>query len=180
MTLTASIEEMTDDSTVEAIRAETNSAEDGPTSTAKQPRTWPGKVSEWAAKKMGYRHLHELLKHRGDLHATFEGIPSRMHLAANQMQLMLELVEDFRSGTYREVSWRSLVIATGALLYVVSPVDVVPDVFLALGKLDDLAIMAFAARVLRKELEHYCEFKGYAKDKYFSDASAQAPATAQA
>jgi uncharacterized membrane protein YkvA (DUF1232 family) len=35
------------------------------------------------------------------------------------------------------------------------------------GMLDDIAVCAIAARLLRKDLEAYCEFKGYAPDEHF-------------
>jgi uncharacterized membrane protein YkvA (DUF1232 family) len=38
-------------------------------------------------------------------------------------------------------------IPIGALLYVISPIDLVPDVFLGFGQLDDIAILLLAVKL---------------------------------
>jgi uncharacterized membrane protein YkvA (DUF1232 family) len=119
------------------------------------------------AKRLGHRHLVRLAAHRGEVSAALRELPQRMHLAARQTQLMMELVDDFRSGAYRRIPWHSLAIGTAAILYAASPADVVPDMLLGIGALDDIAVAAIAARVLRKDLKAYCEFKGYAVADYF-------------
>ena len=46
------------------------------------------------------------------------------------------------------VPWPAKVVAGGALAYVVSPVDLVPDVIPGVGKLDDLYLLVRALRYL--------------------------------
>jgi len=119
------------------------------------------------AKRLGHRHLVRLAAHRGQVSAALRELPERMHLTAKQTQLMMELIDDFRTGAYRRVPWHSLAIGTAAILYAASPADVVPDMLVGIGALDNIAVAAIAARVLRKDLKAYCEFKGYAVDYYF-------------
>ena len=63
---------------------------------------------------------------RRRLGAPLERIPENLHRTADQLSLGLELIEDFRSGRYRAISWGAIALLTGALLYVVSPADVLP------------------------------------------------------
>jgi uncharacterized membrane protein YkvA (DUF1232 family) len=90
-----------------------------------------------------------------------------MHQVANQSRLVLELIDDFKSGVYREIPWHSIVVIAGAVLYSVSPADVVPDVLPILGMMDDLAIIGLATRIIQKDLRAYCRFKGYDEAAYF-------------
>ena len=49
----------------------------------------------------------------------------------------------------------SILLAVAALVYVVSPLDVVPDFLIGLGLLDDAAIVAWAFARLSSEVERY-------------------------
>jgi uncharacterized membrane protein YkvA (DUF1232 family) len=169
--LTATLEERIDDGTLQ--RASENIQANNPdaaSSTAPAPKTWLARFMENAlAKRVGHRQLVKLAADRGRIAKAWSELPGRMHLAANQTKLMMELVDDFRAGRYREMPWRSLVVVAAAILYVASPADVIPDVISGLGVLDDVAVAALATRVVRSDLEAYCKFKGYRLDEYFAD-----------
>lgn len=101
-------------------------------------------------------------------------VPARMRMTARQLELVIELVEDFRKGSYKEVSWASLAVMTGALLYSISPADVIPDAIIGIGALDDAIVLSIAMRLVQGELKKYCTFKGYEFDNYFVEMSEQA------
>lgn len=67
----------------------------------------------------------------------------------------LRLVHAYAMGSYREISWRSLLILVAAVVYFVMPVDLVPDFILGLGLLDDAAILAWTLRTLNQDLERF-------------------------
>lgn len=67
----------------------------------------------------------------------------------------LRLVLAYAKGSYREISWRSLLILVAAVVYFVMPVDLVPDFILGLGLLDDAAILAWTLRTLNQDLERF-------------------------
>jgi uncharacterized membrane protein YkvA (DUF1232 family) len=172
-TLTAKLEERIDDTTRRRVRESIDEDDRGnmPESTALEPKTRLSRFLENAvAKRLGHRHLVKLAANRGRVTAAWRELPDRMHLAANQTKLMMELVDDFRAGTYRKIPWRSLAVGAAAILYVANPADVLPDMLVGLGVLDDIAVAALAARVLRKDLMAYCKFKGYAVEDYFPAA----------
>jgi uncharacterized membrane protein YkvA (DUF1232 family) len=122
---------------------------------------------ESKARSWGLVHLERLVKRKGRLGKTMRSVPINMHRVANQTQLVLELIDDFRAGTYRAIPWRSLVILIAVLLYTVSPADVVPDVVPLFGALDDISLIALATRFVERDLKAYCRFKGYSEDDYF-------------
>ncbi|MFK3961383.1 YkvA family protein [Guptibacillus hwajinpoensis] len=69
------------------------------------------------------------------------------------------LVQEFRKGSYRDISKKSVVMIVGALLYFVSPIDAVPDLLAGVGLLDDVAVIGFVASQLKHELEKFREWE---------------------
>ncbi|HHX13612.1 MAG TPA: DUF1232 domain-containing protein [Clostridiales bacterium] len=55
----------------------------------------------------------------------------------------------------RTVAWWKKAILGGGILYMLSPVDLIPEPVLLLGVLDDLAIIGFILYYLRDELDRY-------------------------
>lgn len=123
-------------------------------------------VERWA-ERIGKRHLLRLAQERGHLALALGDVPSKMRKVAQQTHLALELLDDFRSGEYRDLSWRAAALLSAAVLYVVSPLDVVPDLLPALGHLDEVAILTVAVRLVEKDLRRYCRFKGRPEADYF-------------
>ncbi len=50
------------------------------------------------------------------------------------------------NATPKRATWKRVTIGVLALLYVLSPLDLVPDWFPVIGWLDDLGVLAWAAR----------------------------------
>lgn len=111
--------------------------------------------------------MEQLRKSRADVFKKAREIPDRVTKLANQLRLLIDLVEDFADGRYRAVPWYSVAIAVMATLYFVSPQDLVPDWLPVLGQLDDIAVIAIALRLIRKDLIKYCERRGLDASLYF-------------
>jgi uncharacterized membrane protein YkvA (DUF1232 family) len=62
------------------------------------------------------------------------------------------LVRAYLRGEYRAVRLRSVLAVVGGLLYFVSPVDLIPDVFVLIGFTDDAIVLSLAFSVVRQEL----------------------------
>jgi uncharacterized membrane protein YkvA (DUF1232 family) len=67
------------------------------------------------------------------------------------LQTLLRLLRASGEGSYREVSGKNLALAGLGLLYLVSPLDVLPD-FIPGGFADDAAVIGFVLRKIRSEL----------------------------
>jgi uncharacterized membrane protein YkvA (DUF1232 family) len=137
------------------------------TSEPPEPPTHGRTFVERFAERFGRPKLKLLGKQRRAVTAELRRIPERMQKVTNQARLVLELSDDFRSGTYRSISWVSIAIAAACLVYAVSPSDIVPDAIPALGAIDDMVVLTLAMRFLERDLRAYCRFKGYAEHDYF-------------
>lgn len=79
----------------------------------------------------------------------------RVKLAKTDLKLLQELLVAWVRGDYRGVSSQALVSVVAALLYFLSPVDLVPDWLLGVGFLDDLAVLAWVVRRWQSELDAF-------------------------
>jgi uncharacterized membrane protein YkvA (DUF1232 family) len=79
--------------------------------------------------------------------------------AWEKLQLLLELLKAWRKGEYRVIPTSTVLAVIGAIIYFVSPIDIVPDFLAGLGILDDAAVIAFTIKKISIELENFKEWK---------------------
>ncbi|MEH7118845.1 YkvA family protein [Neobacillus vireti] len=79
--------------------------------------------------------------------------------AWENLHLFADLVKAYSKGEYKQVQPSTVVTIIGALLYFVSPIDLVPDFIIGLGLFDDAAVIAFTLKKLSKELDHFKQWK---------------------
>ena len=72
---------------------------------------------------------------------------------------LFSLLKDWYKGRYKDVPWMVISSAGGALLYVLSPIDLIPDFIPVIGYLDDAAVFAACLKFVRKDLDKYREWK---------------------
>jgi uncharacterized membrane protein YkvA (DUF1232 family) len=70
-------------------------------------------------------------------------------------QAMLRLIRVYSQGHYRDVPESTLVVIIAAIIYVVNPLDVIPDALPVLGFLDDATVLALAVRRARQTLDDF-------------------------
>lgn len=83
----------------------------------------------------------------------------RLKQVFEQAKIMLSMVKDYWSGAYREIPYWAISAISLALLYVLNPADVVPDVIVGVGYLDDATVVAFCVKLVERELERYQEWR---------------------
>lgn len=77
----------------------------------------------------------------------------------NQLHLLFSLTKDYVKGNYVDIPKSSIISVLAALLYFISPVDLVPDFIVGMGFLDDAFILGFIYKRISKELEKYESWK---------------------
>ena len=68
--------------------------------------------------------------------------------------LMKDYLYDVTTGKYKDYDVKKLMVIIGAVIYVVTPFDFLPD-FIPPGLIDDLSIVAWALKEASAELEKY-------------------------
>ena len=56
---------------------------------------------------------------------------------------------------YREVPWETIAYALGAMLYLVNPLDAIPDPIPIVGLVDDAAVIGFLVKSLKDDLDDF-------------------------
>ena len=77
---------------------------------------------------------------------------------------LLSLIKDYWNGTYPEVPWKTLAAAGGALLYVLMPLDLIPDFIPIVGLLDDAGVVAACLKLVTDDLVAYEKWKAFEKE----------------
>jgi uncharacterized membrane protein YkvA (DUF1232 family) len=65
---------------------------------------------------------------------------------------LIRLSRAYASGQYRRVPWKTMLYATGAVVYFVSPFDLIPDVIVGVGLLDDASVIAWVLNSIKNDL----------------------------
>ena len=68
---------------------------------------------------------------------------------------MIRLLRDYHRAEYRDVSEANLQIIIAAVLYFVSPFDVIPDWVPVLGHIDDAFVISLALKAVRADLDTF-------------------------
>jgi len=74
------------------------------------------------------------------------------------LKLFVSLIRDYRSGAYKKFPFLSVAGIVFTLIYIISPIDLIPDYILGIGQIDDAAILGFCLYLLRKDVRKYKEW----------------------
>lgn len=85
--------------------------------------------------------------------------PSSLSKIWNDLKLMIGMITDYAKGNYKSVPWKIMAAITAAVVYFVSPIDIVPDFIPFLGYFDDALIIKFALDLARDDLAAYERWK---------------------
>ena len=71
------------------------------------------------------------------------------------LKLIFGLTRDYARGSYRDVRYRSIILIIIGLLYLVAPIDSIPDFIPIAGFIDDAAVLGLIIKQVRSELDKY-------------------------
>jgi uncharacterized membrane protein YkvA (DUF1232 family) len=71
------------------------------------------------------------------------------------LMAMIRLIRDYHRAEYRDISETNLQIIIAAILYFVSPFDVIPDWVPVLGHIDDAFVISLALKSVRADLDTF-------------------------
>jgi len=77
----------------------------------------------------------------------------------SDIKTITSLVKDFSSGKYRALPKRSIIALMGALIYFLSPIDVIPDVIPFAGLIDDTFVLSLILKQFKTDLDVYKAWK---------------------
>jgi len=72
-----------------------------------------------------------------------------------KFSVVYRLFKAYATGKYKSIPWKSLLLITAALIYFVSPIDLIPDVLLGIGLTDDFGILLMVYNSVHSEVEKF-------------------------
>ncbi len=133
----------------------------------------PNPISEEQATeqlKKGYHKAEETIKDPDKLEALLKRAESMLKdmqgkglkqigEALSYIPTLISMIQAYIKGTYREIPVGSIIAVVSALIYLVSPIDLIPDVFPVVGHLDDAAVIMACLKLIQKDLDAYITFR---------------------
>ena len=77
----------------------------------------------------------------------------------NDLCEIFELLRDRVKDIYKETPWTTIAALVGALIYVLSPIDLILDFIPGIGFLDDAIVIGLAIKLAQSDLEKYRTWK---------------------
>jgi uncharacterized membrane protein YkvA (DUF1232 family) len=69
--------------------------------------------------------------------------------------VLIRMIRAYVDGRYRDIPWRTILTATAAIVYFVSPADFIPDFIIGLGLFDDAAVLTWTLASLSRTLADF-------------------------
>lgn len=102
--------------------------------------------------------IQEVISRADDIQSMFSA-QSPLGRFMDDMKIMISLTKDFWNKNYREVPWWTIGAIVSALLYVLNPLDIVPDAIPFVGLLDDAAVISACLFLIEKDVNRYRKWK---------------------
>lgn len=102
--------------------------------------------------------LKKVLDRRDEIEQKFKGNGPLGRFLAD-LKLLFSIIKDYTSGEYREIPWWSVAAIVAALLYVLTPIDLIPDFIPVIGYVDDALVVAACLALVEQDLHKYKDWK---------------------
>lgn len=73
----------------------------------------------------------------------------------DSIQSLVRLIKAYALGNYRDVSAKSLLLMVTALVYFIIPTDLIPDILLGWGLLDDVTLLGWVIQSCKDEIDKF-------------------------
>ena len=93
-------------------------------------------------------------------------VPKKLSKLVANVRLLVDMVGAYFTRQYTVVPWLTIAACAFALIYVVSPIDLIPDFIPVVGYIDDATVVAMVIQSLREDLLAYCKFKALRPEDY--------------
>ena len=116
------------------------------------------------ADKVGADDVNNVLGKEDEIKKLFKRVKV-LAKYLNDLCEIFELLRDRVTGKYKGTPWRTIAALTGALIYSLSPIDLLLDFIPGIGFFDDALVIGLAIKLAQPDLEKYREWKVASNEK---------------
>lgn len=84
---------------------------------------------------------------------------SKLKKFYDDFKMLFNMLKDYFLGKYTEIEWYVIASIGAALLYVLSPIDLIPDFIPFVGYIDDATIITICLNCIYEEVETYKKWR---------------------
>lgn len=89
-----------------------------------------------------------------EIEVNLAKIPKVGNILAD-VPVLVSMVRAYIKGKYKAVPVKTIISIISALIYLISPVDIIPDFIPGVGYVDDAAVIAFVVKCVLSDIEDY-------------------------
>ena len=78
---------------------------------------------------------------------------------SDDLMLFMSLIKDYYKGDYRKIPFKTISAGVIGALYVLNPIDLIPDSIPFIGHIDDALVLKFCLKQAKKDLQKYKQWK---------------------
>lgn len=112
------------------------------------------KILEEDSKKITDEDIKKVIAKEEEIKKKFES-NGQIKEYADAVKTMYRLIKSYWSGEYKKVPWYTITAIAAALLYVLSPVDFIPDFIPVIGLVDDALVVAACLILIKEDLANF-------------------------
>lgn len=111
--------------------------------------------------KGNYTKAEEMLKDPDKIERFLQRLENKMKVIPlagkklSEVPIMASLVVNYVKKEYQDVPIGTIIAILSALIYFVSPIDIIPDSIPAIGYFDDAAVVAACWKLVESDIEEY-------------------------
>lgn len=121
------------------------------------------------------KEAEELLKDEDRMERFLERLERKLEKVPvvgkqlSNIPMLVSLVRSYIRKDYRDVPLGSIIAIVSALIYFLSPIDLLPDSIPVLGYVDDAAVFAFVWKMVADDIEEYRKWQEANEKRIFKD-----------
>jgi len=103
------------------------------------------------AENLDKDQLNEALENEGKIKSKLKYLQD----FKNQIILLFQLLKDYKNKRYTQTPWLSIAAIVFVLLYILNPLDLIPDFIPFVGYIDDASVIAVTYKMINSDIENY-------------------------
>lgn len=113
----------------------------------------------------GFEEAKETLKDKNKMEALLQKAEAKLKEVPRVGNILayfptfVSLVRSYVAKEYTDISMSSIVAVVSAVIYVCSPIDLIPDIIPVFGYLDDAAVLAICFALVKTDIDAYKKWR---------------------